>query len=140
MAITSKLIGARGRKQAEKLGIDPSRVPPGQYLTERFHVLTVGRNPKFDLDDWDLRVDGEVEAPLSLTWDELRALPQAEVTADIHCVTRWSKLDTTWRGVRVRDLLERVAPTVRGTHLMPTATAATPPTCRWKPSWPTRRW
>lgn len=118
MAITSKLIGARGRKQAEKLGIDPSRVPPGQYLTERFPVLTVGRNPKFDLDDWDLRVDGEVESPLSLTWDELRALPQAEVTADIHCVTRWSKLDTTWRGVRVRDLLERVAPTVRGTHLM----------------------
>jgi DMSO/TMAO reductase YedYZ molybdopterin-dependent catalytic subunit len=118
MAITSKLIGARGRKQAEKLGIDPSRVPPGQYLTERFPVLTVGRNPKFDLDDWDLRVDGEVEAPLSLTWDELRSLPQAEVTADIHCVTRWSKLDTTWRGVRVRDLLERVAPTVRGTHLM----------------------
>ena len=118
MAITLKLIGARGRKQAEKLGIDPSRVPPGQYLTERFPVLTVGRNPKFDLDDWDLRVDGEVESPLSLTWDELRALPQAEVTADIHCVTRWSKLDTTWRGVRVRDLLERVAPTVRGTHLM----------------------
>ena len=118
MAITSKMIGARGRKQAEKLGIDPSRVPPGQYLTERFPVLTVGRNPKFDLDDWDLRVDGEVEAPLSLTWDELRSLPQAEVTADIHCVTRWSKLDTTWRGVRVRDLLERAVPTARGTHLM----------------------
>lgn len=79
MAITSKLIGARGRKQAEKLGIDPSRVPPGQYLTEKFPVLTVGSNPKFDLADWDLRVDGEVEAPLSLTWDQLHALPQAEV-------------------------------------------------------------
>ena len=75
MAITSKLIGARGRKQAEKLGIDPSRVPPGQYLTEKFPVLTVGSNPKFDLADWDLRVDGEVEAPLSLTWDQLHALP-----------------------------------------------------------------
>jgi DMSO/TMAO reductase YedYZ molybdopterin-dependent catalytic subunit len=118
MAITSKLIGARGRKQAEKLGIDPSRVPPGQYLTEKFPVLTLSRNPKFDLDDWDLRVDGEVEAPLSLTWDQLQGLPQAEVTVDIHCVTRWSKLDTTWRGVRLRDLLERAAPTARGTHLM----------------------
>jgi DMSO/TMAO reductase YedYZ molybdopterin-dependent catalytic subunit len=118
MAITSKLIGARGRKQAEKLGIDPSRVPPGQYLTEKFPVLTVGRNQKFDLDDWDLRVDGEVETPLSLTWDQLHALPQAEVIVDIHCVTRWSKLDTEWRGVRVRDLLERAAPTPSGTHLM----------------------
>ena len=118
MAITSKLIGARGRKQAEKLGIDPSRVPPGQYLTEKFPVLTVGRNPKFDLDDWDLRVDGEVATPLSLTWEQLQALPQAEVTVDIHCVTRWSKLDTEWRGVRVRDLLEHAVPTASGTHLM----------------------
>ena len=57
MAITSKLIGARGRKQAEKLGIDPARVPPGQYLTEKFPVLSVGRNPKFHLTDWDLRLD-----------------------------------------------------------------------------------
>ncbi len=118
MAITSKMIGARGRRQAEKLGIDPSRVPPGQYLTEKFPVLTVGRNPKFDLVDWKLCVDGAVESPLTLSWEELNALPQAEVTVDIHCVTRWSKLDTVWRGVRVRDLLERVAPTDRGTHLM----------------------
>lgn len=118
MAITSKMIGARGRRQAEKLGIDPSRVPSGQYLTEKFPVLTVGRNPRFDLADWELRVDGEVESPLTLSWEELKGLPQAEVTVDIHCVTRWSKLDTVWRGVRVRDLLERVAPTDRGTHLM----------------------
>ncbi|HYN49983.1 MAG TPA: hypothetical protein VES62_03575, partial [Thermoleophilaceae bacterium] len=66
MAITSKMIGARGRRQAEKLGIDPSRVPPGQYLTEKFPVLTVGRNPKFDLAGWELRVDGEVENAFSL--------------------------------------------------------------------------
>lgn len=118
MAITSKMIGARGRRQAEKLGIDPSRVPSGQYLTEKFPVLTVGRNPRFDLADWELRVDGEVESPLTLSWEALKGLPQAEVTVDIHCVTRWSKLDTVWRGVRVRDLLERVAPTDRGTHLM----------------------
>src|SRR3954451_20696199 len=101
------MIGERGRKQADKLGIDPQRVPPGQYLTERFPVLTYGRNPKFDLDTWSLSIDGEVEQPYSLRWDELLALPQTELTTDIHCVTRWSKLDTTWRGVRVRDLLER---------------------------------
>jgi DMSO/TMAO reductase YedYZ molybdopterin-dependent catalytic subunit len=118
MAITSKMIGARGRKQAEKLGIDPARLPPGQYLTGKFPVLTVGRNPGFDLAGWELRVDGEVENSFSLSWEELQALPQAEVTVDIHCVTRWSKLDTVWRGVRVRDLLEYAAPTARGTHLM----------------------
>jgi DMSO/TMAO reductase YedYZ molybdopterin-dependent catalytic subunit len=107
MAVTSKILAARGRKQAEKLGLDPSRIPPGQYLTERFPVLTYGRNPTFDLQGWDLRVDGEVAEPLQLTWDELMALPQTTITTDIHCVTRWSKLDTTWTGVRVRDLLER---------------------------------
>ena len=107
MAVTSKILAARGRKQAQKLGIDPARIPPGQYLTERFPVLTYGRNPAFDLRSWDLRVDGEVQTPFALTWDELMALPQVTITTDIHCVTRWSKLDTTWTGVRVRDLLER---------------------------------
>ena len=107
MAVTSRILGQRGRKQAEKLGIDPARVPPGQYLTERFPVLTVGPNPPIDLSTWDFQLFGQVEDELQLSWDELMALPQTEVTVDIHCVTRWSKLDTTWRGVRVRDLLER---------------------------------
>ena len=118
MAITSKVLAARGRKQADKLGIDPGRIPPGQYLTQRFPVLTYGRNPDYDLASWSLSVDGEVERPFALRWDELQALPQAEVTCDIHCVTRWSKLDTTWRGVRVRDLLERAGVKPTGTHVM----------------------
>ena len=118
MAITSKLLAARGRKQADKLGIDPGRIPPGQYLTQRFPVLTYGPNPGYDLASWSLSVDGEVEQPFALTWDELQALPQAEVTCDIHCVTRWSKLDTTWRGVRVRDLLDRAGVKPTGTHVM----------------------
>jgi len=105
MGITSKMIGERGRRQAAKLGIDPRRIPPGQYLTQRFPVLTYGRNPKFSLKDWDFRVHGEVDNSVKLTWDELMTLDQAEVTTDIHCVTRWSKLDTSWRGVRVRDVL-----------------------------------
>src|SRR6187431_971350 len=60
MAITSRMLRERGKRQAEKLGVDPERVPPGQYLTERFPVLTVGPNPAFDLGDWDFTVFGEV--------------------------------------------------------------------------------
>src|ERR1700759_3819006 len=118
MAITSQMIGARGRRQAEKLGIDPKRVPPGQYLTERFPVLTVGPNPRFDLATWDLRIFGEVENELRLSWDELMAMPQRDVTTDIHCVTRWSKLDTQWRGVPVTELLERAGVRPSATHVM----------------------
>jgi DMSO/TMAO reductase YedYZ molybdopterin-dependent catalytic subunit len=118
MAVTSRILGQRGRKQAEKLGIDPARVPPGQYLTERFPVLTVGPNPPIDLSTWDFQLFGQVEDELQLSWDELMALPQAEVTVDIHCVTRWSKLDTTWRGVRVRDLLERAGVKPEGKFML----------------------
>src|SRR3954449_3219482 len=105
MAITSRMLGQRGKRQAEKMGIDESRIPPGQYLTERFPVLTVGPNPKYDLAGWDFSVFGEVECPVRLGWDELMALPQRDVVTDIHCVTRWSKLDTAWRGVPVSELL-----------------------------------
>ena len=118
MAITSRILRERGKRQAKELGVDPSRVPPGQYLTERFPVLTVGPNPDYDLQSWDLSVFGEVEEPLSLTWDELMDMPQREVVTDIHCVTRWSKLDTTWRGVAVRDLLDRARVKPSGTHVM----------------------
>jgi DMSO/TMAO reductase YedYZ molybdopterin-dependent catalytic subunit len=106
MAITSRLLRERGKRQAEKLGVDPQRVPPGQYLTERFPVLTVGANPAYDLATWDFAVFGEVENELTLSWDELQALPQTEVRTDIHCVTRWSKLGTTWTGVSVDTLLD----------------------------------
>jgi DMSO/TMAO reductase YedYZ molybdopterin-dependent catalytic subunit len=118
MGITSKMIAARGRRQAQSLGVDPARIPPGQYVTERFPVLTYGPNPAYDLTTWSLSVDGEVEAPFALGWEELQALPQQEVTVDIHCVTRWSKLDTTWRGVRVRDLLDRARVKPSGTHVL----------------------
>jgi DMSO/TMAO reductase YedYZ molybdopterin-dependent catalytic subunit len=88
---------------------DPSvadRVPPGQYLTEKFPVLHYGSVPRTDLATWDFRVFGAVEDPFTLTWDAFRALPRATVTTDIHCVTRWSKLDTTWEGVPIRTILE----------------------------------
>ena len=118
MAITSRILGQRGRRQAKERGIDPNRVPPGQYLTERFPVLTVGPNPDFDLESWDFHVFGEVEEPVRLTWDELMEMPQREVVTDIHCVTRWSKLDTAWRGVAVSDLLDRAGVKPSGTHVM----------------------
>jgi DMSO/TMAO reductase YedYZ molybdopterin-dependent catalytic subunit len=118
MAVTSRILGQRGKRQAEKLGIDPERVPPGQYLSERFPVLTVGPNPEFDLSTWDFQLYGEVEDELQLSWEELNALPQTEVTVDIHCVTRWSKLDTVWRGVLLRDLLEKARVKPEGKYVM----------------------
>jgi DMSO/TMAO reductase YedYZ molybdopterin-dependent catalytic subunit len=118
MAVTSRILGERGRRQAEKLGIDPARIPPGQYLTERFPVLTVGPNPDFDLSTWDFQLYGEVEDELQLSWDELMALPQRDVVVDIHCVTRWSKLDTAWRGVLLRDLLEKARVRPAGKYVM----------------------
>jgi DMSO/TMAO reductase YedYZ molybdopterin-dependent catalytic subunit len=118
MAITSRMLGDRGKRQARERGLDPDRVPPGQYLTDGFPVLTVGRNPKFDLNNWDFEVFGGVENRFKVSWDELMALPQKEVTTDIHCVTRWSKLDTVWRGVPVRDVLERAGIHADATHVM----------------------
>ena len=82
------------------------RIPPGQYLTEKFPVLHYGSVPKVDLATWDFRVYGEVDSPLRLTWDEFRALPRTKLLTDIHCVTRWSKLDTHWEGVPSRTVLE----------------------------------
>jgi DMSO/TMAO reductase YedYZ molybdopterin-dependent catalytic subunit len=121
VAITSKILGQRGRRQAEKLGIDPNRVPPGQYLTEKLKVMTVGANPDFDLKTWDLRVTGEVENPVSLSWEELMALPQREVTTDVHCVTRWSKLDTTWQGVPAAEVLDLAGVRPGATHVLATS-------------------
>jgi DMSO/TMAO reductase YedYZ molybdopterin-dependent catalytic subunit len=92
-----------------------ARIPPGQYRTEKFPVLHYGSVPKPDLAHWDFRVFGLVDSPLTLTWDELRALPRKTVHTDIHCVTRWSKLDTAWEGVPIQAILELA-------HVRPTAT------------------
>jgi len=94
------------------------RVPPGQYLTEKFPVLHYGTVPRVDLATWDLRVWGEVDAPLTLTWDQFRALPRTRVVTDIHCVTRWSKLDTEWEGVAARTILELAGVRPGATHVI----------------------
>jgi DMSO/TMAO reductase YedYZ molybdopterin-dependent catalytic subunit len=116
--LTPSAFGDRGRRRAEKLGIDPDRLPPGQSPTLKFPVLSAGRTPQVALSEWSFSVYGEVDEPLGLRWDELTALPPAELVADLHCVTRWSKFDTRWRGVRVRDLLERAKPRPAATHVM----------------------
>ena len=82
------------------------RLPPGQYLTEKWPVLHAGSVPHTDLARWDFKAWGEVEEPLTLSHAELTALPATGVTTDIHCVTRWSKFDTEWEGVSVRTLVD----------------------------------
>jgi DMSO/TMAO reductase YedYZ molybdopterin-dependent catalytic subunit len=98
--------GFRGRRSAP--GADPSRVPPGQNVTDDFPVLSAGPTPHTPLEDWTFSLVAHDEQLAKWTWEEFRELPSETVTADIHCVTRWSKLDTTWEGVAVDTLLERV--------------------------------
>ena len=93
-----------------ELGYDPARLPPGQYLTEKWPVLHAGDVPRIDLATWDLRVWGQVEDELTLSWDELSSLSTVEVTEDIHCVTRWSRFDAAFSGVPWSALAERVRP------------------------------
>jgi DMSO/TMAO reductase YedYZ molybdopterin-dependent catalytic subunit len=100
--------GFRGRRRTD---IDSARVPPGQYVTSDFPVLSAGPTPHTPLDAWTFEIRGAVAEPVSWTWDELLALPSETPTVDIHCVTKWSKLDTTWRGVAIDRLLERVETT-----------------------------
>jgi DMSO/TMAO reductase YedYZ molybdopterin-dependent catalytic subunit len=95
---------------------DPSRVPPGQYVTEDFPVLSAGPTPRTPLDQWSFEVRNPGGLDRRWGWDEFLALPQEEVHVDIHCVTKWSKLDTDWKGVSVDVLLEGAGS--EATHIM----------------------
>ena len=97
---------------------DP-RLPPGQYDTgSGFPVLTAEVSPRLDLTTWSLRIDGLVETAHELTWDQLRALPGSTYEGDIHCVTTWSKLGTSFSGVSVDTLLALARPTPAATHVV----------------------
>ena len=87
-----------------------ARVPPGQQLTTKWPVLTYGRTPRFDPRRWTFRCFGLVEREVSWTWEEFLRLPRVTVTSDIHCVTRWSRLDNEWEGVHVRTIVEACRP------------------------------
>jgi DMSO/TMAO reductase YedYZ molybdopterin-dependent catalytic subunit len=97
--------GFRGRSRSDA---PRDRVPPGQYVTDDFPVLSAGPTPRTPLDEWTLAINGEIDEPRRWTWEEFRALPSEQITRDIHCVTKWSKLDSEWEGVSVDTLLDGV--------------------------------
>ncbi len=99
---------SRGFSRHRRPTADPARVPPGQYVTGDFPVLSAGPTPHTRLGEWSFRIDGDVERAASWSWEELLSLTAETVTVDIHCVTKWSKLDTTWRGVSLDTLLEGI--------------------------------
>jgi DMSO/TMAO reductase YedYZ molybdopterin-dependent catalytic subunit len=96
---------SRGFHGRPREGALAGRIPPGQYLERGFPVLSAGPTPHTPLDRWDFTIEGELDQPKQWTWEMLRTLPHESVTADIHCVTKWSKLDTHWDGVSVDTLL-----------------------------------
>ena len=101
---------SRAERKVQEAGYDPARLPPGQYLTEKWPVLHAGDVPDYpaDLAGWDFKVWGEVDTPITLTWVQLEDLPKVTVTQDIHCVTRWSRFDTTFTGTPWNALRELV--------------------------------
>jgi DMSO/TMAO reductase YedYZ molybdopterin-dependent catalytic subunit len=108
----------RNRQEVAEQGFDSNRLPPGQYLTDRFPVLHVGDVPTYAPGEWNLTVNGLVDRPFTLTFEELTALPSVTITTDIHCVTKWSKFDTVWRGVKLKDLLDMAGIQSDATHVM----------------------
>src|SRR2546421_7142807 len=98
--------GFRRRHAADAEQAD--RVPPGQYVVTDFPVLSAGPTPRTPLEEWSLEISGEIDAPRRWTWEEFRALPTETFATDIHCVTKWSKLGTSWTGVSVDTLLDGV--------------------------------
>ena len=101
-------------------GVDPRRIPPGQTLTapDKWPLLHFGPVPKTDIATWSLKVYGEVDNPVTLDWAQLSALPTKEITADIHCVTAWSRLDDRWTGVPIKSILDLVKPTAQARYVM----------------------
>ncbi len=95
--------GFFGRKSPESA----RPVPPGQYLERGFPVLSAGPTPRTDLTKWAFTLEDEMGTKIAAwNWEEFQALPQTEITTDIHCVTKWSKQDTIWKGVLISDLLK----------------------------------
>ena len=99
---------SRGFKRREESAAPADRLPPGQYLARDFPVLSAGPTPRIGLDEWRFEIAGALNEPRGWSWAEMTALPADDVTVDIHCVTKWSKLDTKWKGVSVDALLEGV--------------------------------
>jgi DMSO/TMAO reductase YedYZ molybdopterin-dependent catalytic subunit len=102
---------SKAERKVVEAGYDPSRLPPGQYLTEKWPVLQAGSVPRYDsLDGWTLRVFGDVANEVELTWEQLLELPRTSNVQDIHCVTRWSRFDTPFEGVHWSELAKLAQP------------------------------
>ncbi|MEA2643786.1 MAG: hypothetical protein QOG08_812 [Chloroflexota bacterium] len=99
---------SRGFRGKRRDGASSSRVPPGQHLVDDFPVLSAGPTPHVATSEWTFSIVGEVDEPKVWTWDEFHKLPSESFTVDIHCVTKWSKLDTSWTGVSLETILEQV--------------------------------
>lgn len=106
------------RRQREREAREAGRLPPGQALTDRMPVLSTTRPPKFNPETWRFTVGGLLEHPLELTYSEFLALQHIETTSDIHCVTRWSRLDTQWEGVQFRTIAEMVQPLPEAAYVL----------------------
>jgi DMSO/TMAO reductase YedYZ molybdopterin-dependent catalytic subunit len=106
----SRLLRPKSTEPTEMRPDGNPRLPPGQYLTKKFPVLTYENTPTFDAAKYRFRVWGAVEHPLELTWDELTGLPRTDEIADFHCVTTWSRYDNHWEGVHVREIIQRAQP------------------------------
>ena len=92
--------------------------PPGQFVTEKFPVLTFGPTPRIDLSTWRFRVFGLVEEEITLDWEQFNALGQVTLDAEFHCVTQWSKLQNTWEGILFNDLMKLVKPLPEAKYVM----------------------
>ena len=97
-----------GRTQTIKQDQKGVEVPPGQFLTEKFPVLTFGSAPKIDLETWQFKVSGLVEKELTLTWEEFMGLEKITLDAEFHCVTQWSRLQNTWEGVAFNEVMKLI--------------------------------
>ena len=106
------------RKQLERAMRNAGRLPPGQSATLKWPVLHVGDVPRFDPQTWDFKITGLVEKPVRLTWDEFSHLPMTGVTADMHCVTRWSRFDVRWEGVAFTEVAKLAAPKPEAKYVM----------------------
>ena len=95
-----------------------NRVPPGQFLTDKFPVLHYGRVPNIDQSKWTFRIWGSVESEVTLNFEQFNTLPKISLHCDIHCVTTWSKLDTHWVGVQAKELLNICKPLPKATHVL----------------------
>ena len=107
-----------GRTQTIRQDQEGLEVPPGQFVTEKFPVLTFGPTPKINLETWRFKIFGLVEEEVELDWDQFTGLAELKVEAPFHCVTQWSRLENTWEGVAFNEVMKLVSPKPEATHVM----------------------